>query len=133
MSDQVPFGFAKIAQGFCFAGKFLYAVLSENSKTSLVGLANTFDGKRFAYPHQGYFFGASACPACRCCDSLPHPRDIFCNGHRAKTGPAREDARPSHNCYIIPTGGAGSLGSPALESGMRIIRGAKPTITTIPV
>ena len=34
--------------------------------------------------------------------------------------------------YIIATGGAGSSGLPALESGIRIIKAASNTITTAP-
>ena len=34
--------------------------------------------------------------------------------------------------YIMPTGGAGSLGSPALDSGILIINAARPAITISP-
>src|SRR5271170_2590255 len=34
--------------------------------------------------------------------------------------------------YIMPTGGAGSLGSPALESGILIMMPARPAITISP-
>jgi hypothetical protein len=43
-----------------------------------------------------------------------------------------EDARLSTCFYIMPTGGAGSLGSPALDSGILIMMPASPAITTRP-
>src|SRR5712692_8986652 len=58
---------------------------------------------------------------------------------------SREEDRPSacvvevfhsdvhcFGCYIMAVGGAGSLGSPALVSGQRIIKAASPTNTTVP-
>src|SRR5580658_4011561 len=45
---------------------------------------------------------------------------------------SRPGAPAPHNHYIIAVGGAGSLGSPAAETGTKIIKAAKPTNTIIP-
>src|SRR5690242_18374957 len=44
-----------------------------------------------------------------------------------------EDHEEREEAYIIAVGGAGSLGSPALESGRKIIKAANPIITARPV
>src|SRR5271170_7007290 len=44
----------------------------------------------------------------------------------------RARAPAPHKHYIIAVGGAGSLGSPAAETGTKIIRAARPTSTIIP-
>src|SRR5260370_39456645 len=43
----------------------------------------------------------------------------------------RHTSKP-HKPYIMAVGGAGSFGSPAAETGMKIIKAAKPARTIIP-
>src|SRR5580692_11199210 len=48
-------------------------------------------------------------------------------------GEGRGPGAPApHNHYMMAVGGAGSFGSPALESGNQIIRPASRTMTPIP-
>jgi len=51
-------------------------------------------------------------------------------GRQRRANPERRAT--SDDFYIIPTGGAGSFGSPPLESGIRIISTANATMTAIP-
>src|ERR1700686_820279 len=169
MSDQMPFGVTQVAQSIRLSSKFLHPVFAKNAQAGCVCFADAFYGKRFAYSHQRDFVWITGCPPRRCCDSLPHLRDIFRNRHKAKTtkdtkyhegesllasalsagpicsqldsrgqlslrnlGRARAPVSPRTHPYIMPTGGAGSLGSPALESGILIMMPANPAITTSP-
>jgi hypothetical protein len=61
----------------------------------------------------------------------------FAQGRLARKRPSlHKHGRPhtvSHYlCYIMPTGGAGSLGSPALDKGILSMMPASPAITTNP-
>src|SRR5256884_7159235 len=85
MSDQVPFGVAQVAQSSRLRCKLLHPVLAEDAQSGRVGLANAFRRKSLAHPHQHDFVWIAGCPARRCCDSLPHLRDVFRDRHKAKT------------------------------------------------
>src|ERR1700686_399814 len=131
MSDQVPFGVTQVAQSIRLRSKLLHPVLAENAQAGCVRFADAFYGKRLAYAHQLDFVWIAARPPRRCCDPFPHPGDIFRDRHKAKTTrdtkyhegwiASRRDqgqsdwtgetpVSPRTLPYIMPTGGAGSLG-----------------------
>src|SRR5438132_6254642 len=81
----MPFGVAQVAQSSRLRCKLLHAVLAEDGQAGSVCFAHAFYGNRLAHAHQHDFVWIAGCPARRCCDSLPHLRDIFRNRHKAKT------------------------------------------------
>src|SRR5450755_173127 len=85
MSDQVPLGIMQVAQSAHFGRKFLHPVLAEDAQPGGVGLADAFDRESLAHAHQRDVRGIASDSPCRCCDPLPHPRNIFGNRHKAKT------------------------------------------------
>src|ERR1700693_3594269 len=145
MSDHVPLCISYISQGAGLAGKFLQAVFAEDSKSGLVGFADAIRGEGLTHRHERDFFGISSGAARGSRNPFLDFGYILCDGHE-NSKPRRTRRITKENLgntwrgrsrrtsfdYIIAVGGAGSLGSPALDSGNRIINVARAIITMSP-
>src|ERR1700757_2388745 len=101
VADQVPTGFAKVAQISDLAGKFLDPVFAEMTDASLICVANAVCRESLADRHKRDYCrvtpGARGC----CLDSFAYSDDVLGNRHKGANHEGHKVTRRKSSCLAV--------------------------------